>query len=341
MAFADSRRFAAAWLARGILVAGVAALGCDHSYAQASGVTAVVAKAVNGCFASAVRFTGVVVPRVEAIVNFNADGYAISEILVREGTIVTAGQVLAKLTRLSGPGGQGSPGQGGGGQGQAAQGQSAQGQSGQAAAQQPATLSVTAPVGGLVSKSSAKIGAVAAPVPLPPPMGPEPLFRIIAGDVLEVEADVPSVDLPKLKSGEQARIRLDNSHDLSSQVRIVLPEIDRNTQLGKVRLTVDSDPSIRAGMFARGTIDASHSCGVSIPHSAVQYQTEGTTVQVVQGTTVETRRVRLGLFSDSDIEVLDGVKEGELVIANAGTSLHNGDRVKPIFADEVGQLGAQ
>jgi len=337
MAFADSRRSTAVNLARGVLVAGFAALGCGHGHAQTAGVTAVVAKAVNGCFAAAVRFTGLVVPRAEAIVNFNADGYAISEILVREGTMVTAGQVLAKLTRLSGPGG---PGQGGAGQAQSGQPQSGQAQSAQGA-QQPATLSITAPVGGLVSKSSAKIGAVAAPVPLPPPMGPEPLFRIIAGDTLEIEADVPSVDLPKVKSGEQARLRLDNGRDLSSQVRIVLPEIDRNTQLGKVRLTVDSDPSIRTGMFARGTIDASHSCGVSIPHSAVQYQTEGTTVQVVQGTTVEMRRVRLGLFSDSDIEVLDGVREGELVIANAGTSLHNGDRVKPVFADEVGQLGAQ
>jgi multidrug efflux pump subunit AcrA (membrane-fusion protein) len=94
-------------------------------------------------------------------------------------------------------------------------------------------------------------------------------------------------------------------------------------------------------MFARGTIDASHSCGVSIPRSAVQYQTEGTTVQVVRDTTVETRRVRLDLFSDTDIEVLDGVKEGELVIANAGTSLHDGDQVKPMFADELSQPGAR
>jgi len=73
----------------------------------------------------------------------------------------------------------------------------------------------------------------------------------------------------------------------------------------------------------------------------VQYQTEGTTVQVVRDTTVETRRVRLDLFSDTDIEVLDGVKEGELVIANAGTSLHDGDQVKPMFADEVSQRGTR
>jgi len=322
-------------VARGLLVAGFAALCCADGHAETTGVTAVVVKAANGCFASAVRFTGLVVPRAEAIVNFNADGYQISEILVAAGDTVTTGQVLAKLTRLSSgapSGGQGQAGQAGGGQAQSGQG---------AGAQQPATMSITAPIGGLVSKTAAKVGAVAAPMPLPPPMGPEPAFRIIVGNTLEIEADVPSAELPKVKSGEQARVRLDNGRDLTSQVRLVLPEIDSNTQLGKVRLTVDGDPTIRSGMFARGTIDASHSCGVSIPHSAVQYQTEGTTVQVVQETTVETRRVRLGLFSDTDIEVLDGIREGELVIAHAGSSLHDGDRVKPVFADEVGQLGAQ
>jgi hypothetical protein len=88
-------------------------------------------------------------------------------------------------------------------------------------------------------------------------------------------------------------------------------------------------------MFAGGTIEASHSCGVSIPRSAVEYRTEGSTVQVVRNTTVATRHVGLGFFSDTDIEVKDGVEEGDLVIANAGTSLHDGDEVRPIFADEL------
>ena len=324
---------------QGILVAGVGAgtLIGTPSWGQTPSVSAVVVKATNGCFASAVRFTGLVVPRAEAIVNLNADGYQISEILVREGDTVTAGQVLAKLTRLS----NGASGAAAGGQGQsgASGGQS---QSGAGAdSQQPATMSLTAPVAGLVSKSTAKVGAVAAAVPLPPPMGPEPLFRIIAGSVLEVEADVPSVDLPHVKNSELARMRLDNGHDVAGKVRIVMPEIDSKTQLGKVRLTIESDPTTRDGMFARGTIDASHSCGVSIPRAAVQYQTQGTTVQIVQNTTVESRRVRLGLISDTDIEVLDGITEGELVIANAGASLHEGDKVRPVFANEAGQPGGQ
>jgi len=306
---------------------GIAVVICAHGDAEAAGVSAVVVKAANGCFSSAVRFTGSVVPRAEAIVNLNIDGYQISEVLAAEGDIVSSGQVLARLTRLSSGAPPGAPGGAAAGQSQAA------------AAQQPANMNLTAPIGGLVSKSTAKLGTVATPLPLPPPMGPEPLFRIIANNKLEIEGDVPASQLPKLPARAIARVHLENGRDVSSQLRIILPEVDRNTQLGKVRLTLDPDPAIRSGMFARGTIEASHSCGVSIPRAAVQYQTEGTTVQVVRENTVTTRRVRLGLHSDTATEVLEGVKEGELVIANAGGSLHDGDQVTPISADDVGQTG--
>ena len=43
---------------------------------------------------------------------------------------------------------------------------------------------------------------------------------------------------------------------------------------------------------------------------------------------VETRVVRVGLFSESAVEIREGGKEGELVVANAGTSVHDGDKVK-------------
>jgi HlyD family secretion protein len=326
---AFSARFAttAAILALGT---GVAAHCVGESRAQTPGIPALVTKAVNGCFASAIRFTGLIVARGEAVVNLNMDGYQISEVLVAEGDDVTAGQVLARLTRF---GGDGAP-SGAGGQGAAAQQQQQQ-------QQMPANMPLTAPAAGRLARSAARVGDVANPLPLPPPFGPEPLFRIIVGNELEVEGDVPSMHLPKLRPGQTARIQLDDGRELMSRVRVALPEVDRRTQLGKVRLSFERDPAIRLGMFARGTIDASHSCGVSIPRSAVQYRTGGATVQVLRGDAVETRQVRLGFFSDTAVEVREGIRQGEVVIANAGTSLHDGDRVKPLFSEESGPTGAR
>ena len=81
-------------------------------------------------------------------------------------------------------------------------------------------------------------------------------------------------------------------------------------------------------------IDASRSCGIAIPRTAVNYQADGTTVQVVRGTKIETRQVRIGLLSDSSVEIRDGLQEGDIVVANAGGSLENGDQVKPIFQEQ-------
>src|SRR5437763_1474068 len=59
------------------------------------------------------------------------------------------------------------------------------------------------------------------------------------------------------------------------------------------------------------------------------------TVQVVKGNTVETRKVRVGLVSDTNTEILEGLDVGETVVADAGSSLHDGDRIKTMFADEI------
>jgi multidrug efflux pump subunit AcrA (membrane-fusion protein) len=181
-----------------------------------------------------------------------------------------------------------------------------------------------APAAGLVTQVRTAVGA-----PASPQAGP--MFRIAINNELELDAEVPAIHVLKLNPGAPARISPDNGSDLVGQVRLVSPEIDRKTQMGHVRLSLTKGPTLRIGMFARANIDAKRSCGVAIPRSAIDHLT----IQVVNGDTVETRRVRVGLTSDTSIEILEGLKIGEIVVADAGTSLHDGDRVKTMFADEL------
>jgi multidrug efflux pump subunit AcrA (membrane-fusion protein) len=115
------------------------------------------------------------------------------------------------------------------------------------------------------------------------------------------------------------------------RVRLISPQIDRANQLGHVRISMSYNPSLKVGMFARASIDAKRSCGVAIPRTAIDHLT----VQVVKGTTVETRNVRVGLVSDTSIEILEGLDVGEIVVADAGSSLHDGDRIKTMFAEDI------
>ena len=157
------------------------------------------------------------------------------------------------------------------------------------------------------------------------------MFRIAINNEFELDAEVPSVHLPKLNPGAPARISRDGVADLVGRVRLVSPQIDRATQLGHVRIAVTSNPTLKLGMFARASIDAKRSCNVAVPHTAIDHLT----VQVIKGNTVETRKVRVGLSSDTSTEILEGLDVGEIVVADAGSSLHDGDQIKTMFADEL------
>jgi multidrug efflux pump subunit AcrA (membrane-fusion protein) len=139
------------------------------------------------------------------------------------------------------------------------------------------------------------------------------------------------VHMPKLNPGATVRISRDDAPDLIGRVRLVSPEIDRATQLGRVRISVTNNPSLKVGVFARASIDAKRSCGVAVPKTAIDHLT----VQVVKGNTIETRKVRVGLSSDTAMEILEGLDVGEIVVADAGSSLHDGDQIKTMFADEL------
>jgi multidrug efflux pump subunit AcrA (membrane-fusion protein) len=195
-----------------------------------------------------------------------------------------------------------------------------------------ATALLRAPAAGIVVRSTAVLGALAS-------ARAEPVFTIAIDGDIEVLADVPSIYIPKIAAGQTARVELEDNRDLPGRVRTVPSEINPQTQLGQVRISIETDPSLHIGTFARATIDASRSCGVSVPRAAVLYRTEGTSVQVVRDRVVETRRVQVGLLSESGVEIRDGVAENEVVIANAGGSLRDGEKVRPMFRDDTtGQL---
>jgi multidrug efflux pump subunit AcrA (membrane-fusion protein) len=260
----------------------------------------VVTKSTNACFSDQIRVTGFIVPRREAVVGADQEGSKVTDLFVREGDTVTEGQELA---RLSAPPPQ--PGV-------------------QQQGRTTGPISLKAPAAGLVTEVRTIVGA-----PASPQAGP--MFRIAIGNELELDVEVPSVHLPKLSPGATVRITRDNAPDLIGRVRQVSPQIDRATQLGHVRISLTNNPSLKVGMFARANIDAKRSCGVAVPRTAIDHLT----VQVIKGNTVETRKVKVGLTSDINTEILEGVEVGETVVADAGSSLHDGDQVTTMFADEL------
>jgi multidrug efflux pump subunit AcrA (membrane-fusion protein) len=297
------------YLKPALTVAGIAVLGIGYYLFEhrsrpeeketSSEALVIVTKATNACFSDLVRVTGFIVPRREAVVGADQEGSKVTDLFVREGDTVTDNQELARLSMpAQQPGAPARPNQG--------------------------PVSLRAPAAGLVTEVRTIVGA-----PASPQAGP--MFRISVNNEVELDAQVPAVHMLKLNPGATVRISRDDAPDLVGRVRLVSPEIDRASQLGHIRISLTNNPSLKVGMFARASIDAKRSCGVAIPRTAIDHLT----VQVVKGNTVETRNVRVGLVSDTSTEILEGLDVGEIVVADAGSSLHDGDQIKTMFADEL------
>lgn len=101
--------------------------------------------------------------------------------------------------------------------------------------------------------------------------------------------------------------------DFEGKVRLVSPEVDKTTRLGRVKIFLGSNPQLRIGSYARGLIETARSRGLGIPTSAVTFDQGTNFVQVVVDNKVKKQAVRLGLISGDLVEVKDGLNNSDLV----------------------------
>ena len=188
------------------------------------------------------------------------------------------------------------------------------------------SINVTAPVNGVINVSNAVIGAMSG-------AKGEPLFNIIARGEYDIVGLVPATDLGKLSVNQPAAVRVIGSGDIDGKVRRIAPTVQPDSQLGQVFISLTtSNKRLLVNGSGRALIKTGQSCNVAVPLTAVQYGSAGTVVQVVKRSRIETRRVEVGLMSGGQIEIKDGLTEGDDVVARAGALLREGDPVRPVTA---------
>lgn len=192
-------------------------------------------------------------------------------------------------------------------------------------------VEVTAPADGIISRRMARVGGYAAGAA-------EPMFRIVANGEVELDAEVTEVRMPLLRRGQKARVEVAGLGQVEGTVRLVSPEVDRATRLGRVRIFLGDNPALRVGSFARGVIVTANGNGLAVPASAILYGSDGPTVQVVRDNRVVTTKIKTGLAAGAIVQVRDGLSEGDLVVSRSGTFLREGDAVRPVPAVDSTKL---
>lgn len=188
-----------------------------------------------------------------------------------------------------------------------------------------ARTEIKAPKAGIISRRNARLGAMATMA------ATEPLFKIIADGAIELEADVAEVELPNLKVGQAVAVTPAGSDKpLAGSIRLISPEVDKASRLGRLRITLTGNPPVAVGSFARGVIETGRKTSIVLPLSAITYARGGAMVQAVKDGKVTTKKVTLGLIGGGRAEIASGLAEGESVVARAGTFVRDGDMITPI-----------
>lgn len=254
------------------------------------GAAVTVLKATKSCFANIVEVSGIIIAREETQVRPERMGLKVTEVMVDAGDSVSAGQQLARLSLPEG--GQ---------------------------------ISVQAPVAGVISASTAAVGAMASGKG-------EALFSIIARGEFDLVGMVPTRDIAKLQVNQTAKIKIIGAGEVDGRVRRLSTTVEPNSQLAQVFVGVTTNRRLLVNSSGRAQIRTGQSCGVAVPLTAILYGTAGTVVQVVRRARVETRRVETGLMSAGQVEITSGLQEGDIVVARAGALLREGDPVRPVMA---------
>jgi len=192
---------------------------------------------------------------------------------------------------------------------------------------------VRTPKGGLVLARAARIGAVVS-------SQSGALFRLAENGEIELDADVTDAVLARMRAGQGVAV-LPAGADapVAGTIRLVAPEVNATTRLGKVRVSLPASPVLRVGAFARGTVELARTRGVVLPAGAVLTSADTVAVQVVKDGKVETRPVVTGLAGGGLVEIVSGLAAGEDVVARSGTFLRDGDAVAPVRAAAEGAKG--
>lgn len=181
---------------------------------------------------------------------------------------------------------------------------------------------VRAPAAGLVIDRTAEVGRN---------VDGQVLFRIAAGNQLEVAAQVAEADALALAVGQQATFRLVDGSTVEGRLRRGPASIDSRTRTGEALFSLPSGTRVRAGMYLRGdAVLAAHDV-LAIPQSSVLYDSGQAYVFAVDAENrVHRANIDIGARNGDLVEVRSGLDANQRIVGSGAAFLQDGDLVRPL-----------
>lgn len=159
------------------------------------------------------------------------------------------------------------------------------------------------------------------------------LLEIVDLSRLELQASVPPDDAGQLHVGAVAQLRVDGiDADVAAQVVRINPSAQPGSRSVIAYLELQPNAALRQGLFAQGRIELERRHALLLPLGVVRNDQAQPYALRVDDTRVTQRTLRLGArgrhAGDEFVEVLQGLDEGDRVLAASLGAVRDGARVR-------------
>ena len=192
--------------------------------------------------------------------------------------------------------------------------------------QRDATL--TSPIDGVVVERNYDAGSHAGP-------GDKPVVVVADLRVLKLEAGVSELEAGRLRIGMPARISVQArpGETFDGRLAAIAPEVDARNRHFAIEVRTNNPGTLLSGMYATAAIPLQHVSGaLAVPRDAVATRDGRRVVLKVDGTTVREVAITEGLSTGTHVEIANGLKAGDVIVADARRDVAPGTKVNPVFA---------
>ncbi|MEJ8852705.1 efflux RND transporter periplasmic adaptor subunit [Variovorax rhizosphaerae] len=185
---------------------------------------------------------------------------------------------------------------------------------------------LTAPVSGVIAELGVREGVAVAS---------GTLFRIAGFEKVWATAEIPEAQALRLAAGQkvQAALQADASQTFAGELKEILPEISSSTRTLKARFEVDNAQGrLTPGMLLRLQVGGIKSSRLLVASEAVTGKRSIVIVQKESGA-FEPREVSLGADLGDDIKVVQGLAEGERVVASGQFLIDSEARLRSVLGN--------
>jgi len=186
-----------------------------------------------------------------------------------------------------------------------------------------------APFSGVVASKNAEVGDVINPMMggFSPTSG---VLTLMDFSRVKIEIDATQQDVARIKKGQSAQLKVTALPNRIFQGRVSMVNITADPVSKKFRVEVNVDNpdlALRPNTFGEVSLEVStHEHALVIPQKAVLENKY--VFRVKDDNTVERVELSLGLQNSDRIEVINGLKEGDLVVVEGNFGLEDGTQIE-------------